>query len=313
MKTIMPDYYASFSCLMGACRHSCCIGWEIDIDDDTLERYRKISGSIGEKLARCIDQSGETAFFRLTEKERCPFLTDGGLCELILTLGEDSLCQICADHPRFRSFFTDRTEIGLGLCCEAAARLILMRSEPVRLIKSDDDGLGEVLEPDEIELLSLRSRLTEIVQNRSYPISQRIREMLSEISAESFTVDYVEWAQRLLELERLDEAWTEHLNALLASGNDPIDASPLNMPAWDAAFEQLMVYLLYRHLPDALYSGDIKSQVLYCALIWALLRRMLLINKFQNMEQLIELSRLYSSEIEYSDENLNAIHSALTD
>ncbi len=311
MKTIVPDYYSSFACLMGACKHSCCIGWEIDIDEESLARYRNIPDAIGEKLSRCIDENEETASFHLTEKGRCPFLTNDGLCELILTLGEDSLCQICADHPRFRSFFADRTEIGLGLCCEAAARLILTRAEPVRLVEYDRDDAAEYLPEEEFSLLNLRSRLAGIMQDRTHPIKERIDAMLSLIDAQPTPLDYSAWAQQLLDLERLDEAWTHHLNTLLEQTHENADESCISTPEWDAAFEQLMVYLLYRHLPHALYSGDITSEVRYCVLIWSLLRRMLTINNFPNMELFIELARLYSSEIEYSDENLEAIHNAL--
>ena len=129
-----PDYYPHFRCIADACRHSCCVGWEIDIDPDTRAAYAAVGGDIGAKLADEIDDSTDPAHFRLTADERCPFLRNDGLCELILTLGEDSLCQICADHPRFRNFFSGRTELGLGLCCEAAGALILSQPAPMQII-----------------------------------------------------------------------------------------------------------------------------------------------------------------------------------
>ena len=136
MKLIAPDYFPSFSCIAGACRHTCCAGWEIDIDEDTREYYRTVPGEIGKKLAENIDDSGEIPCFRMAEGMRCPFLNRDNLCELVLTLGEESLGQICSDHPRFRNFFSDRTEIGLGLTCEAAGRLILFWPDPVTLTES---------------------------------------------------------------------------------------------------------------------------------------------------------------------------------
>ena len=33
----VPNYYDKFKCIADRCKHSCCIGWEIDIDDDTME------------------------------------------------------------------------------------------------------------------------------------------------------------------------------------------------------------------------------------------------------------------------------------
>ena len=126
-----PDYSQDFHCIADRCRHSCCIGWEIDIDDVSLERYKKVPGRLGKKLRRCIYDPGSgsdpeaTAHFILCEDERCPFLNEKNLCELILELGEDAICDICSEHPRFYTTLTTRTEMGFGLCCEEAARMLL--------------------------------------------------------------------------------------------------------------------------------------------------------------------------------------------
>ena len=42
MKLFAPKYYTEFSCIADRCRHSCCIGWEIDIDADTAEKQLKV-------------------------------------------------------------------------------------------------------------------------------------------------------------------------------------------------------------------------------------------------------------------------------
>lgn len=34
-----PSYYGDFHCIGGSCKDSCCIGWEVDIDEDTYEYY----------------------------------------------------------------------------------------------------------------------------------------------------------------------------------------------------------------------------------------------------------------------------------
>ena len=36
MLYVRPDFYDDFHCLAAACRHSCCVGWEIDVDEDSL-------------------------------------------------------------------------------------------------------------------------------------------------------------------------------------------------------------------------------------------------------------------------------------
>ena len=35
-----PDYYDRFQCIAGECSDSCCIGWEIDVDEERQEEYR---------------------------------------------------------------------------------------------------------------------------------------------------------------------------------------------------------------------------------------------------------------------------------
>ena len=139
-----PEYYDAFSCLMGQCRHTCCAGWEIDIDDESLERFRAMPGEIGERLRAGIVEDEEGAHFRLTDEGRCPMLNAGGLCELLLACDGDMdvLCDNCFNHPAFdNSMGGGRIECGLGLCCEAACRLILGWEKPVRLeTGGDDDG-----------------------------------------------------------------------------------------------------------------------------------------------------------------------------
>ena len=303
MKLIAPSYYASFRCIADKCRHSCCVGWEIDVDEDSLAYYQQVEGPMGARLKASIDLDGDTPHFRLGENERCPFLNQSGLCDLIIHLGEESLCQICADHPRFRSFFTDRTEIGLGLCCEAAAKLILTQEEKVTLVTLEDDGENEPLPEEDALVIAQRDALTAIAQKRSLSMEERVAQ-LEDICGGSFPAeDMPRWAQFLLGLERLDEAWTAQLQ-LLEAGDLPEEKLS---PAWAVHFEQLLVYLLYRHMPGALDDGDVQGRLMLCILGWKIIRRLFHLQKEQSIDTLVELCRLFSSEIEYSDDNVSAL------
>ncbi len=177
MKVFAPDYYAGFRCAAGACRHSCCVGWEIDVDPETLERYRHMSSPLGEKLKRCIAPE-PVPHFVLSAEERCPFLTEQNLCEIILLEGEDSLCQICADHPRFRNYWSDRIEMGLGMACEEAARLILTSPHPLRLVPVSEEWEEQPEIPSEEEraLRDYRDRLLDAVAETGP--AARLREYL---------------------------------------------------------------------------------------------------------------------------------------
>ena len=157
MKLIVPDYYPKFRCIAGKCKHSCCIGWEIDIDEDTLDTYRIIDGELGKRLQENIDWNCDTPHFILGTHDRCPFLNSDNLCDLIISLGEAALCGICDDHPRFRNEYSDRTEMGLGLSCEAAAKLVLTTPDQVQLAVIEDDG--ETTETDEDEAACARIKI----------------------------------------------------------------------------------------------------------------------------------------------------------
>ena len=91
MKTLVPDYYRDFRCKADMCRHSCCVGWEIDVDSDAEKMYGKVGDDtdFGRKLGKSISHDG-TPHFILTEDERCPFLTKSGLCEIYINLGENA-------------------------------------------------------------------------------------------------------------------------------------------------------------------------------------------------------------------------------
>lgn len=52
MRVRVPDYFDGFSCLAGACPHSCCIGWEVVLDEDTVRRYQQLPGALASGSGR---------------------------------------------------------------------------------------------------------------------------------------------------------------------------------------------------------------------------------------------------------------------
>ncbi len=155
MNVYVPEYYSRFRCIASKCRNTCCAGWEIDIDPESLSRYQRMTGEFGSRVKRSISLDG-TPHFILSDHERCPLLNQNNLCDLILNEGEDALCQICRDHPRFRNYFSSRVEMGLGLVCGEAARLILSWPTPLRLIRLEGDAVEKPTD-DERCLFDLRN------------------------------------------------------------------------------------------------------------------------------------------------------------
>jgi len=302
--TVVPNYYPQFRCIAGRCRHSCCIGWEIDVDADKLAFYTSVEGAFGDRLRANISQE-EPPHFILQEGERCPFLNSKNLCDIILTLGEEQLCEICAEHPRFHNRLSDRMESGLGLCCEEAARLILGQTEPMTLL-----GAEQAEGPD--ALLVQRDAAIALLQDRGRPLSQRMEAMLSLCDTVLPQRTVEEWCALLLSLERLDAAWTELLELLLAEWKcTDIAGFAQQMAARQTEYEQFAVYLLYRHLSQAVTPVDLAARAAFAAwgtgLLFALGAVLWTANGSFSFADQVELARLFSSELEYSEENLEIL------
>ena len=258
MKLIAPSYYKSFKCIGGECKHNCCIGWEIDIDEKTKAYYKSLEGEMGRRMHQSIEENGETAYFRLVERERCPFLNSDNLCDIILTLGEDKLCQICSDHPRYRNFYSDRTEIGIGLCCETAAELIIENEAKNKLIiLEDDEKVSELDEEDKI-FFETRDKIFALIQDRGKNIEERIEALFNEFSISSVGLGALDWVDKYLSLEILDSGWKNVLNKIKELSKEP---KPKGVAA-----EQILVYFIYRHLADGMYDGSFEQRIRFALL-----------------------------------------------
>lgn len=291
MLNVFPDYYKSFKCIAGLCRHSCCIGWEIDIDEDSLNKYENTGGEMGKRLAENISRE-DAPHFILSDDERCPFLNERGLCDLILYGGEYMLCNICTDHPRFRSFLPGRTETGIGLCCEEAARLIIDSEKPVELVYE-----GEACDDDyAAAVISLRDELLYMANDASLPCSARIENILERCHITFPECSPKQWAELLLSLERMDEEWTSLLETLRDSEDVEI--------CYDRQSANLLSYFLYRHVTGAYDDGNVQGRVLFAVLSTYIIS---LLCAVHGKENIYDIARLYSAEIEYSDENTAAL------
>ena len=323
----VPNYYESFSCIASSCRHSCCIGWEIDVDADTLCYYDTVTGEMGQRLRASIDREADPPCFRLTPDERCPFLNESGLCDLITELGEESLCRICDDHPRFRNVLSDRVELGLGLCCEAAAELILSQTEPFSVAELPPEKAARERhaqeEREELDyltaaLISHRESLLLLLCDRSRPLSDRIRHILMIcdihlIESETNTFkSYASIAALLRDMERLDPAWDEHLRALESLTEDPLyelDGED------DVAYENLVCYFLYRYMTaDATYWPDAHpTRTAFAVICTVIIHAIHRATGGKDLDSLCEIARMFSCEIEYSEENLEILMGEVED
>lgn len=175
MQITYPDYYKEFSCTADKCKDTCCAGWGIVIDDNTLKKYRQVKGAFGKRLRQEIDWK-EKSFCQ--RAGRCAFLNQRNLCDIYTQLGEKAFCDTCRRYPRHIEEFENLREISLSLSCPEAAEIILGRKEKVRFLTGEKGASEESYEEFDFflfdKLMDARSFLLEVLQNRNHPIEHRI-------------------------------------------------------------------------------------------------------------------------------------------
>lgn len=226
---IYPVFYTAFRCAAGACRHTCCRGWEIGIDPASAARYRAEPGPLGEELRRQMRTEDGESCFRLTGTGDCPFLRPDGLCRLIAERGKVFLCEICAAHPRFFGRLGNTEYCGLGLSCEAACALLL-RPGPLLFA---DGKTGRLQSAD-----ALFRRLLPALRREE-------RLFLPALTPR----DLAALQALLARCEAPDPAWEAETAACLA---DLSAAARMGRDYWGrcdrAVFRKLYAYVLYRRL-----------------------------------------------------------------
>ena len=242
---IRPAFYDDFICLADRCRHSCCRGWEIDVDDVSRRRYMAMEGPLGDELRAALQEEAGTWSFRLTAEKDCPFLRPDGLCRLILALGEDALCDICALHPRFFQDIGDMELAGVGLCCEAAAALLLSGRGELRFLTEDDDPL--TLE----QVLRL--------------LGQRVEWDELSFSPKPDGAYYRAIFRRYGRCEAIDEAWSRDLAALAADPDGVAERAKAYAARYDRErYDRIFGYILYRQL-EFLNTHGLSALLRYAA------------------------------------------------
>lgn len=146
MRYLKPDYFEDFTCVAGECPDTCCAGWQIMIDEESLDYYGEVSGAFGKRLRDSIDWQ-EGAFYQCDK--RCAFLNEKDLCDIYTELGEGALCQTCKNYPRHVEEFEGLREYTLSLSCPVAAEMILGQQKFPVFVETEDDAEDELA--DEFE------------------------------------------------------------------------------------------------------------------------------------------------------------------
>ena len=291
MKLYAPAYYKHFKCIADACEHSCCIGWEIDIDEHTLEKYQKLKNDYGTVIRNSICMQ-ETPHFQLCEGDRCPHLDERGLCKIILNVGEDYLSHICREHPRFYNF-TSVAEVGVGMSCPEAARLILSSSDFALM-----EEVGEVdAEPDDVlfDGRAERGKVYDILQgDYTTALSQIYR---------AYSIDVQEDKRWLNIIDSLEYLNVDHKELFMKYSSKK---RPKETEAEEYC-KRFLAYLIYRHCTEAIDGEDFCIRLAFCLFCERLFASLICTQGAKSLQEIAALASILSEEIEYSDDNTWAL------
>ena len=303
MKNYLFNYYPAFKCIASKCKHTCCAGWEIKIDSESLIKYKRENSSFSLALKKGINF--RKSKFKTGKNKRCAFLNKNGLCDLITNLGEESLCAVCSSHPRFENFFSDRIETGLDFACEEATRIILSFSDKISPILHSSDNGEERLTFIEERILDFREKAVSLIYDDKKPLNEKVTNLLSLCKASVTKSDFNKIIKTFMRFERLDKSWSARLKKLKGK------TFPLTIgESLQKNYEQFLVNSLYKHISSA--EDVLGAQARTIAVILSLW----IINSIFSSEKggnddfnlLCDIVRAYSSEVEYSEKNLISLY-----
>ena len=331
MKNTFPSYYKEFTCIADKCPDTCCAGWAVVADDESLEKYSKISC---EKIQSVItvDEDGDSIFAPVNN--RCPFLLDSGLCEMYIELGHDSLCKTCRQYPRHITYFGARCETGLSLSCPEAARIIMQRDEPITF---EEENTLDFPQPTDIDpelyftLLDARKKAIDILQCREFSIRRRICAFLefskdisplirrydyggirNAIKNNYFAKENAAYSQRRANgatkkyfsdfgsLEMLDASWQSRL-----SDAENIDISSFDIN--EAEAEHLMIYYVFRYFMTAVFDRDLLTKSKFAAASFIIIQKLCAQQK-ADKDSRIQIIQRFSKEVEHSAANTDYLN-----
>ena len=323
-----------FRCIADKCPKSCCVGWQIMIDENSMDKYGHTSGDFGHRLKSSINYE-EGCF--LQNGIRCSMLNDNGLCDLQSTLGEDYLCDTCRLYPRHTEEFQDIREYSLSLSCPEVMNMILNKDYNFGITETEDDILDDPEEFDDFDFLLFdkleyaRDKILEIASDESIKLQDRINiinasalelQQLFDEGAilemddidfskkKDLSFDYcVESLDTLLEMEVLEDSWIETIKNTKDYWSNKSSKSPEWKKAMypdkdtESVFAKVLMSLLFTYFCGSVYDGQIYARTMIATQSVRWLMMILEANK----KALDSTIYLYSREVEHSDLNINQL------
>lgn len=171
--TIQYSGYDNFKCITDKCKHTCCAGWKIDIDNETYKRYESSIYFKKDIKSKFVKDEKNKFSMKMNKDKKCSFLQDDKLCEIHANLGEELLCNTCRLYPRGVNLVGDRIERFLYSSCPAMIELFLLSDKKLTFEMTkgayNEDEVSNVIsfesDMEKIVFTAIRGFTIEVIQS----------------------------------------------------------------------------------------------------------------------------------------------------
>lgn len=262
MKIVKPTFYKNFKCIAGDCPDSCCQGWEVDADSDSLEYYKTLDNSL--EIKKRIDSvlskdEFDNTIFTLAPKKRCPFLNDENLCDMHIAIGGEHTPYTCRTFPRFIYDFGATREIGISFSCPVASDM-MYNTESFDFeteVNSDLPTLNDIDAEKYFLLYKGRAEAYKIAKDKNKSIRERLNDLLDLgvlLQEKLFPYDEggddIAFFDVFKNPELINPEWKEK-----------VENFSLKQVSGTQSNENILMYFLYKYLMQAVYDDDALSKI----------------------------------------------------
>ena len=262
MKIVKPTFYKNFKCIAGDCPDSCCQGWEVDADSDSLEYYKTLDNSL--EIKKRIDSvlskdEFNNTIFTLAPKKRCPFLNDKNLCDMHIAIGGEHTPYTCRTFPRFIYDFGGTREIGISFSCPVASDM-MYNTESFDFeteVNSDLPTLNDIDAEKYFLLYKGRAEAYKIAKDKNKSIRERLNDLLDlGVLLQEKLLPYDEGGDDIAFFdvfknpELINPEWKEK-----------VENFSLKQVSDTQSNDNILMYFLYKYLMQAVYDDDALSKI----------------------------------------------------
>ena len=180
------------------------------------------------------------------------------------------------------------------MACEEACRIILRSDDYAHMILLEEDGKESDI--PEFDVLPYREELFRLLAEPSLSYEETLCCIEEHFCISPACYSDAHWQEALEALEYLDDTHKAMFSCYTSA--------PKRAKEWKKVSERFLAYFVYRHLAKAYDLPSLRAYIGFCLLCERLFASLMGNPTYEDAE---EIARVLSEELEYSEENTDAL------